>query len=78
MISQQRCSSAAIMLSKTRNLHPDATFDYGPGMPHCYTGEPDVPMSISGPTEFQRILPQMIEHMLRTAPAGADVTSWRY
>ncbi len=66
------------MLAKTRNPHSDATFDYGPGMPHCYTGEPTVPMSISGPTEVQRILPQMVDHMLKTAPHGADTSSWRY
>ena len=65
-------------LRATQKPHSDATFDYGPGMPHCYTGEPNVPMSISGPTEVQRILPQMAEHMLKTAPKDADVTSWRY
>jgi len=26
----------------------------------------------------QRVLPLMTEHMLATAPAGADVKSWRY
>jgi hypothetical protein len=26
----------------------------------------------------QRVLPLMTEHMLATAPAGADTTSWRY
>ena len=27
-------------LQETRNPHSDATFQYGPGMPHCYTGGP--------------------------------------
>jgi hypothetical protein len=67
-----------IMLAKTRNPHSDATFDYGPGMPHCYTGEPNVPMSISGHTEIERILPLMIDHMLKTAPKAADTSTWRY
>jgi hypothetical protein len=26
----------------------------------------------------QRVLPQMVDHMLATAPQGADVKSWRY
>ena len=65
-------------LEDTRNPHSDATFDYGPGMPHCYTGDPNLPMNISGPTINQRLLPKMVEHMLATAPKGADVTSWRY
>ncbi len=65
-------------LETTRNPHSDATFDYGPRMPHCYSGDADLPMSVSNPTINQRILPQMVEHMLKTAPPGADVTSWRY
>jgi len=31
-----------------------------------------------GQTVHQRVLPQMVERILRTAPPGADVTSWRY
>lgn len=65
-------------LQATRNPRSDAAFDYGPRMPHCYSGDPNLPMSISSPTVNQRVLPQMVEHMLRTAPKGADVTSWRY
>jgi hypothetical protein len=53
-------------------------FDYGPGMPHCYTGNPHVPMSVSGPTINQRLMPLMMDHMISTAPAGADTGSWRY
>jgi hypothetical protein len=26
----------------------------------------------------QRVIPQMVQHMLKTAPPGADVKSWRY
>ncbi len=65
-------------LQATRHPHSDASFDYGPRMPHCYSGDPNLPMSVSGPTVTQRVLPRMVEHMLRTAPKGADVTSWRY
>ncbi len=65
-------------LEATRNPHSDAVFDYGPRMPHCYSGDPNLPMSVSGPTVNQRVLPKMVEHMLQTAPKGADVTSWRY
>jgi S-formylglutathione hydrolase FrmB len=53
-------------------------FDYGQGMPHCYTGNPHVPMSVSGPTINQRLMPLMMDHMISTAPAGADTRSWRY
>lgn len=66
-------------LDDTRNPHSDATFQYGPGMPHCYTGGPsEYTMEQNGVTWAQRVLPQMTEHMLKTAPAGADTKSWRY
>jgi Putative esterase len=66
-------------LDATRNPHSDATFQYGPGMPHCYTGGPaEYTMQENNADWTQRVLPQMVEHMLATAPAGADTKSWRY
>jgi hypothetical protein len=66
-------------LKETRNPHSDATFQYGPGMPHCYTGGPaEYTMQQNNAEWIQRILPVMVEHMLATAPPGADVKSWRY
>jgi hypothetical protein len=66
-------------LEATRNPHSDATFQYGPGMPHCYTGGPsEYTMQQNNADWAQRVLPQMVDHMLATAPAGADVKSWRY
>jgi hypothetical protein len=66
-------------LEATRNPHSDATFQYGPGMPHCYTGGPaELTMQENNATWTQRVLPQMVEHMLATAPEGADTKSWRY
>jgi hypothetical protein len=46
-------------------------FDYGRLQPHGYTGDPKTPLN-------QRFLALMMEHMLKTAPAGADVRSWQY
>jgi hypothetical protein len=66
-------------LDQTRNPHSDATFKYGPGMPHCYTGGPsEYTMQQNNADWPQRVLPKMTDHMLATAPAGADVKSWRY
>lgn len=66
-------------LESTRNPHSDATFQYGPGEPHCYTGGPsEYTMQVNSATWAQRVLPLMTEHMLKTAPPGADTTSWRY
>ena len=66
-------------LAATRNPHSDATFQYGPGMPHCYTGGPfRYTMQQNNADWVQRVIPRMVKHMLATAPPGADVTSWRY
>jgi hypothetical protein len=66
-------------LEKTRNPHSDAAFQYGPRMPHCYTGgPPEHTMRENNASWTQRILPLFVEHILATAPTGADVTSWRY
>jgi Putative esterase len=66
-------------LEKTRNPRSDATFQYGPRMPHCYTGGPaEYTMQQNNAEWTQRVLPLMVEHMLATAPKGADVKSWRY
>ena len=66
-------------LEATKNPHSDATFQYGPGMPHCYTGGPlEYTMQQNNADWAQRVLPRMTEHMVATAPKGADVTSWRY
>jgi hypothetical protein len=58
--------------------YADATFDFGPGRPHGYTGDIFLPPQVAGGTLVQRMMPVMMEHMLKTAPAGADTKSWRY
>jgi hypothetical protein len=52
------------------------TFEYGAGAGHGYSGGPPGPES-SG-TIHQRLMPAMLEQMLRAAPSGADVKSWLY
>ncbi|MFQ5790114.1 MAG: alpha/beta hydrolase-fold protein [Acidobacteriota bacterium] len=54
------------------------TVEYGDGHPHCYSGDPAQPTRISRLTINQRFLPEMVDWMLKTAPPGADVKSWRY
>jgi hypothetical protein len=55
------------------------TYELGERQPHCYTGagRPGEPMLISYLTLYQRILPLIAQHWLKTAPKGADM-SWRY
>ena len=69
---------AAFLLQKflegTKDPYYGGSFDIGERAPHCYSGKPDFP----GQRAEQRVFPQMLERILKTAPAGADVTSWRY
>jgi hypothetical protein len=66
-------------LEASTSPHSDATFQYGPGMPHCYTGGPvEYTMQQNNADWLQRILPVMADHMVKTAPAGADTKSWKY
>jgi hypothetical protein len=65
-------------LEGSANPHYAADFDYGVDQPHCYTGPPGSTTREGGLTFTQRVLKGAEEQMLKTAPAGADVTSWRY
>jgi hypothetical protein len=65
-------------LKATRAPRSDATFDFGARQPHCYTGAQPAWAKTLGVPDLERYLPDMIAQMLATAPAGADVTSWRY
>ncbi|MDO8943814.1 MAG: hypothetical protein Q7U75_11570, partial [Desulfobacterales bacterium] len=60
-------------LESTTDPHYGGSFDIGKRQPHCYSGMPEFP----GQRAEQRILPKMVQRMLMTAPAGADL-SWRY
>lgn len=65
-------------LETTENPHYTADFDYGVDQPHCYSGPPGSTTAEGGLTFTQRVLKASEEQMLKTAPKGADVTSWRY
>jgi len=57
----------------TKDPYYAGSFEIGKRQPHCYAGVPEFP----GQRPEQRYIPKMIERMLMTAPAGADL-SWRY
>jgi hypothetical protein len=54
------------------------TFDYGVGVGHGYTGDSFLAPGVANGTLNQRLMPAMMNFMLKTAPPGADVSSWRY
>jgi hypothetical protein len=51
---------------------------YGPRAEHCWNGDPTKPNWYSRLHYNQMYLPQIMERIRKTAPAGADLTSWRY
>jgi hypothetical protein len=65
-------------LEASANPHYAADFDYGVDQPHCYTGPPGSTTREGGLTFTLRVLKAAEDWMLKTAPMGADVTSWRY
>jgi len=65
-------------LEGTTDPHYGGEVQYGDRFEHCWTGDPDAPNEIARLTLNQRFVPRMVSHILRTAPEGADVTSWRY
>jgi hypothetical protein len=65
-------------LKSTKDPYYDGSVEYGDRFIHCYQGDPSQPLAVSSRTVYQRQLPVMADRMLKTAPAGADVKSWRY
>ncbi len=50
---------------------------YGPRAEHCWNGDPALPNAYSRLHYNTMYLPQIMERIARTAPAGADM-SWKY
>ncbi len=65
-------------LESTINPYYGGFIDYGDRFEHCWTGDHENPNSISRLTINQRMMPKMLQRMLKSAPANADVTSWQY
>jgi hypothetical protein len=51
---------------------------YGDRAEHCWNGDPKQPNAISRLRYHQMYAPKIVERLLKTAPAGGDVKSWRY
>jgi hypothetical protein len=51
---------------------------YGDRAEHCWNGDPSQPNAISRLRYAQMFAPKIVQRILKTAPPGADITSWRY
>jgi hypothetical protein len=65
-------------LKNTTNPPYDGEVKYGDRAEHCWNGDPSLPNHLSRLHYNTMYLPKIVDRMLRTAPAGADLKSWRY
>jgi hypothetical protein len=65
-------------LRRTRDPASDAVIAYGATDGHCWSGDADQINAYSRLTYHARFIPLLVKRWLASAPAGADVTSWRY
>jgi hypothetical protein len=65
-------------LESTTDPYYSGEVDYGDRAEHCWNGDHTQPNAISRLRYHQMFIPRFVDRMLKTAPAGADLTSWRY
>ena len=63
---------------RTADPPADAVVDYGDRDEHCWNGDHTRANAYSRLRYPQMVMPWAVERMLKTAPPGADVRSWRY
>jgi hypothetical protein len=66
------------VLKATKNPPYGGEVTYGDRAEHCWNGDPNLPNYLSRLHYNTMYLPKILERIEKTAPAGGDVTSWRY
>lgn len=65
-------------LKTTTNPFYAGEVAYGDRAEHCWNGDPTLPNAISRLRYHQMYVPKILDRIQKAAPAGADLTSWRY
>jgi hypothetical protein len=65
-------------LNTTKNPPYGGEVTYGPRAEHCWNGDPTLPNAYSRLHYNTQYLPKILDRIEKTAPAGADLTSWKY
>jgi hypothetical protein len=65
-------------LNATKNPPYGGEVTYGPRAEHCWNGDPKLPNAYSRLHYNTQYLPKILDQIRKTAPSGADLTSWRY
>jgi hypothetical protein len=66
------------VLNATKNPPYGGEVKYGDRAEHCWNGDPNLPNYLSRLHYNTMYLPKILERIQKTAPTGADLTSWRY
>ncbi|MGH9971286.1 MAG: hypothetical protein ACREBG_26320 [Pyrinomonadaceae bacterium] len=65
-------------LKTTKNPYFAGEVDYEPRAEHCWNGDHTRPNAFSRLRYHQFYAPKIVERIQKSAPPGADLTSWRY
>ncbi len=65
-------------LESTTDPYYNGVVDYGDRAEHCWNGDHTQPNAISRLRYIQMYAPMIVDRILDSAPAGADLSSWRY
>jgi len=65
-------------LESTKTPYYGGEVDYGDRAEHCWNGDHTRPNGSSRLRYHQMFIPKAVERILKTAPPGADLKSWRY
>jgi len=65
-------------LKKTTDPPYEGEVDYGDRAEHCWNGDHTRPNAYSRLRYHQMFAPRIVERILKSAPPGADLESWRY
>lgn len=65
-------------LESTTEPYYDGEVDYGDRAEHCWNGDQENPNHISRLRYNSMYVPKIMKRIAESAPAGADLSSWRY
>ncbi|WP_036152218.1 alpha/beta hydrolase-fold protein [Maribacter forsetii] len=65
-------------LESTTDPYYEGEVKYGDRDEHCWNGDPDQPNAITRLRYNTMYVPKIMERIEKSAPKGADLTSWRY
>jgi hypothetical protein len=65
-------------LESTTDPYYEGEVAYGDRAEHCWNGDPEQPNAISRLRYNSMYVPKIMDRIAKSAPKGADLTSWRY